>query len=139
MVAEIADNLAMSDPTAPRPTVLAVDDTPDNLSLLSDILKEDYRVLAAKSGEKALQLALTKAPDVVLLDVQMPEMDGWEVCRKLKKDPATRDIPVIFLSAAHGVAEANRGRELGAFDFLAKPIDPDLVLERIARALEGRR
>jgi len=129
----------MSDSPASRPTILAVDDTPDNLSLLSDLLKDDYRVLATKSGEKALQLAVEKAPDLVLLDVQMPGMDGWEVCRRLKANPATQGIAVIFLSAAHGVAETTQGRALGAIDFLAKPIDPELVLARVAQALEARR
>ena len=83
-----------------KPTILVVDDTPANLSLLGEVLKADYRTKAAVSGEKALKIALSDTPpDLILLDVMMPGMDGYEVCRRLKANPATRDIPVIFVTS----------------------------------------
>jgi len=85
---------------SPRPLVLAVDDSSDNLWVLSGLLKDQYRVKLAGSGEKALQIARSiPAPDLILLDVMMPDLSGYEVCRQLKAAPATRDIPIIFLTA----------------------------------------
>lgn len=116
--------------SAERPTVLLVDDTPVNLALLSDILKKDYRIKVANNGFKALELAATP-PDLILLDVMMPEMDGFEVCRRLKENPVTRDVPVIFLTAKTEVSDEEQGFSLGAVDFIHKPIVPVIVLARV--------
>ncbi len=115
-----------------KPTILIVDDTPDNISLLNGLLKESYRTKIATSGEKALRITHTdNPPDLVLLDVMMPEMDGYEVCRRLKDDPQTRNIPVIFLTALSQVEDEKRGLELGAVDFITKPISPPIVESRL--------
>jgi class 3 adenylate cyclase/CheY-like chemotaxis protein len=117
---------------ADRATVLVVDDTPDNLSLMSGLLRSDYKVKVASSGEKALQIAgADHPPDLVLLDIMMPRMDGYEVCRRLKADPKTRDIPVIFLTAKADVEDEQKGLDLRAADYITKPISPPLVLARV--------
>jgi putative two-component system response regulator len=115
-----------------RATVLVVDDTPDNLSLISGLLKDDYKVKVANSGEKALRIAAAdNTPDLILLDIMMPEMDGHEVCRRLKASAQTRDIPVIFLTAKAEVEDEKQGFELGAVDYITKPISPPIVLARV--------
>jgi len=119
-----------------KPTVLVVDDTPDNLSLMSGLLKDRYKIKVANSGDKALKIATAKPrPDLILLDIMMPGMDGYEVCRILKGDAATRDIPVIFLTAKAEVADEKMGLELGAVDYITKPISPPIVLARVANHL----
>ena len=119
-----------------RATVLVVDDTPANLSLVTSLLKDDYKVKAANSGEKALRIVQTAPrPDLILLDIMMPEMDGYEVCRRLKADPATRDIPVVFLTAKTGVDDEKLGLELGAVDYITKPISPPIVMARVKNHL----
>lgn len=121
---------------AEKPTVLVVDDTPDNLSLMSLLLKDSYNVRVANSGERALKLAaMGKRPDLVLLDIMMPVMDGYEVCRLLKADPDLREIPVIFLTAKTEMEDEKRGFELGAVDYISKPISPPLVLARVGTHL----
>ncbi|MBF0192645.1 MAG: two-component system response regulator [Magnetococcales bacterium] len=119
-----------------RATVLVVDDTPDNLSLMSGLLKELYKVKVANSGERALKIALSDTPpDLILLDIMMPGMDGYEVCRRLKGNVATRDIPVIFLTAKAEVEDERRGLELGAVDYLTKPVSPPIVMVRVKNHL----
>lgn len=121
----------MSD-RAPLGTVLVVDDTPDNIDVLSAALNGDYRVCAALNGERALALATTHPqPDIILLDVMMPGMGGHEVLRRLKEMAATRDIPVIFITAMSDQAEERRGLELGAVDYVTKPINPAVVKARV--------
>ena len=116
----------------PFVTVLVVDDTPDNLSLMSSLLKDHYKVKVANHGEKGLRIANSDAPpDLILLDIMMPDMDGYEVCRRLKAEPRTRDIPVIFLTAKSEVEDETRGLELGAADYITKPISPPIVLARV--------
>jgi putative two-component system response regulator len=118
--------------TLPRATVLVVDDTPDNLTLMSSLLRDDYKVKVANSGERALRIARSESPpDLVLLDIMMPEMDGYQVIEQLKGDPATRDIPVIFLTAKATVDDEKKGLELGAVDYITKPISPPIVLARV--------
>ena len=113
-------------------TVLVVDDTPDNLSLMSSLLKDHYRVKVANHGEKGLRIALSDVPpDLILLDIMMPDIDGYEVCRRLKADPRTREIPVIFLTARSEVEDETKGLELGAADYITKPISPPIVLARV--------
>src|SRR6478752_2215268 len=115
-----------------RPTVLVVDDTPDNLVLMSGLLKDEYRVKVANSGERALKIAISDSPpDLILLDIMMPEMDGYEVCKRLKSYPQTRRIPVIFLTAMAEVEDETRGLALGAVDYITKPISPPIVLARV--------
>ncbi|CAO3380600.1 Response regulator containing a CheY-like receiver domain and an HD-GYP domain [Azospirillum argentinense] len=123
-------------PAAPTATILIVDDTPDNLKLLSGLLKESYKVKVANNGRKALEIAAAApAPDLILLDVVMPEMDGYAVCATLKKTPGTRNIPVIFLTGRAEEADRERGFALGAVDYIAKPVDPPTVLRRVAALL----
>ena len=117
-------------------TVLLVDDTPANLSLLSNLLKEQYRVKVANNGTKALELAAAAPPDLVLLDIMMPEMDGYEVCRRLKAAEATHLVPVIFLTAKTEVADEELGFAVGAVDFIHKPISPPIVMARVKTHLQ---
>lgn len=124
--------------TTERATILAVDDTPANLSLLNALLKDHYRVKLANHGAKALQLAANAPPDLILLDIMMPEIDGFEVCRRLKADPATQHIPVIFLTAKTEVADEEQGFALGAVDFIHKPISPPIVLARVRAHLQSK-
>jgi putative two-component system response regulator len=114
------------------PTILIVDDTPDNVALLSGILDGEYRIKFGITGEEALELALSDdRPDLILLDIMMPDLDGYEVCRRLKLDPRTADIPVIFLTARSDIQDEQKGLELGAVDYITKPISPPIVLARI--------
>ena len=122
--------------TDERPTILVIDDTPANLSLLNQLLREHYRVKLANTGFKGLALATTALPDLILLDIMMPEMDGYEVCRRLKADPATARVPVIFLTAKIETADEELGFELGAVDFIHKPIAPSIVLARVRTHLQ---
>lgn len=118
-------------------TVLVVDDTPENIAVLSSLLKGLYRTKIAINGEKALQLAFSDdPPDLILLDIMMPGIDGHEVCRRLKADPRTVDIPVIFLTAKSGVEDEEQGLALGAVDYITKPISPPIVLARVKTHLQ---
>ncbi len=124
----------MAEPMAviEKATILVVDDTPDNLTLMSGLLKDNYRVKIANNGARALKIAESDTPpDLILLDIMMPEMDGYEVCRRLKADSKTRDIPVIFLTAKTEVVDETHGFELGASDYITKPISPPIVLARV--------
>ena len=119
-----------------KATVLVVDDTPDNLSLMNGLLKDDYKVKVAPNGEKALRICLSDAPpDLILLDIMMPGLDGYEVCRRLKTEPRTRDIPVIFLTAKSEVEDEKLGLDLGAVDYLTKPVSPPIVMARVRNHL----
>jgi putative two-component system response regulator len=117
--------------TTVQAKILTVDDTPANLTLVANVLKADYRVHLANNGAKALELASTQQPDLILLDVMMPEMDGFEVCRRLKADPVTSHIPVIFLTAKSQLEDEELGFSLGAVDFIHKPISPPIVSARV--------
>ena len=120
-----------------KPTILVVDDSPDNLSLMSGLLKDKYKVKLAINGEKALKIALAPdKPDLILLDIMMPGISGYEVCKILKDDPDTQDIPVIFLTAMIGTEDEKRGLELGAADFITKPVNPPIVMARVAMQLQ---
>jgi putative two-component system response regulator len=116
--------------------ILLVDDETIYIDILVDMLQEDYKISVAKSGEQALRLAFTMTPpDLILLDVMMPNMDGYEVCRQLKENPDTRDIPVIFLTIKSEVSNEVRGFELGAVDYIAKPMSPPIVRARVSSHL----
>lgn len=118
--------------SAEKPTILVVDDTPDNITLLTSLLGDLYKNKVATNGFKALKIAQTPPhPDLILLDIMMPEIDGYEVCRQLKADPATRDIPVIFLTAKSQEGDETMGFELGAVDYITKPITPPILMARV--------
>ena len=118
-------------------TVLIVDDAPENLSILNDLLRPYYRVRVANSGIRALRVANSEPkPDLIMLDVMMPGMDGYEVITKLKDDPNTTDIPVIFVTALESSADEERGLMLGAVDYITKPLRPAIVIQRVKTHLE---
>lgn len=120
-------------------TVLVVDDTVSNLTLLSDLLKPFYRVKAATNGALALKIAQSDdPPDLILLDIMMPDMSGYDVCKQLKIDPRTRDIPVIFLSSMSADEDEEFGLLVGALDYITKPCKPDIVLSRVSHHLKGK-
>ena len=120
-----------------KPTILVVDDTPDNLDLMGDLLMDDYRVKVANSGKKALEIIQSASPpDLVLLDIMMPEMDGYEVCTILKSSEETKNIPVIFLTAKTNTIDEQKGFEIGAVDYITKPISPAIVMARVKTHLD---
>ena len=115
-----------------KPQVLVVDDTPDNLALMSDLLRDTCKVRVANSGERALRLLGNgPPPDLILLDIMMPGMDGYAVIRALKANPQTRDIPVLFLTAKSEVEDERIGLELGAVDYLTKPVSHAILQARL--------
>ncbi len=119
-----------------KQVILIVDDTPDNITLLSALLKDVYKIKIATNGVKALHIASTlPSPDLILLDVMMPEMDGYETCKRLKENPVTAEIPVIFLTAKSQVSDEEMGLRLGAVDYISKPVSPPIVLARVATQL----
>jgi putative two-component system response regulator len=123
-----------------KQTILVVDDTPDNITLITSLLRDLYRVKIATNGKKALQIAFSsEPPDLILLDIMMPEMDGYEVCRHLKGDSQTAEIPVIFLTAKAEIEDELKGFELGAVDYITKPISPPVVLARVRTHLKLKR
>jgi two-component system, sensor histidine kinase and response regulator len=118
-------------------TVLIVDDAPENIALVSSILKGFYRAKVAINGEKALEMACSAdPPDLILLDIMMPGMDGYEVCRRIKAHPGSSDIPVIFLTSKSQMEDEKMGFELGAVDYITKPISPPIVLARVKTHLD---
>jgi putative two-component system response regulator len=122
-----------------RPTILVVDDTSDNLTLISSLLKDIYRVKVANNGEKALRFIQGGSqPDLILLDIMMPGLSGYDVIKELKANPQTREIPVIFLTAMTDSAEEKKGLELGAADYITKPVSPPIVLARVKTQLQNK-
>jgi putative two-component system response regulator len=121
-----------------RATILVVDDTPANLSLLSSLLSPQWRVQLAPSGAKALELVQRHAPDLIVLDVMMPQLDGYEVCRRLKADERTREIPVLFLTALNQPTDETRGFASGGADFIHKPVNPTTLLARVSTQLQAK-
>ena len=119
-----------------RKLVLIVDDTPTNVAVVSGVLKDSFRTKVATNGEKALAIAnAPDKPDLILLDVMMPGMDGFEVCRRLKDNPATRDIPIIFLTAKTDEVDEEKGFDVGAVDYIHKPFSAPIVLARVRTQL----
>jgi len=122
---------------AEKEKILIVDDTPNNIHVLMNTLKGDYKVLAATNGEKALQMANDKEkPDIILLDIMMPDMDGYEVISRLKDEDYTKDIPVVFITAMTEADEEQKGLQMGAVDYITKPFNPALVKLRVKNHLE---
>lgn len=128
------------DTASSMPSVLIVDDMVDNLTILAELLESNYQVLVASSGERALNLARREPkPDLILLDVMMPDMDGFQVLTVLKSDPATQDIPVIFVTAMDSTEDEERGLECGVVDYITKPLRPRIVLARVHAQLMVKR
>ncbi len=124
------------DTDLPKQTILVVDDVPENIDVLRGILKEEYKITFALNGEKALSIAGdSNPPDLILLDIMMPEMDGYEVCRQLKTNPATQKIPVIFVTAKGEVKDESKGFEVGCVDYITKPVSPSIVKARVKTQL----
>lgn len=124
------------DQNSSAPSILIIDDTHDNIRLLSDCLQPSYEVLAANNGEKGLEIANRFKPDLILLDVMMPGLDGYHVCERLKAESLTADIPVIFLTALHEANDEHKGLTVGAVDFISKPFNPHVLISRIKTHLE---
>ncbi|MBN2435141.1 MAG: response regulator [Spirochaetes bacterium] len=119
-----------------KKTILVVDDTPDNLSVLYEILKNDYRVLVANGGEKALQIIRGGASiDLVLLDILMPDIDGYQVCSRIRLDKSTKNLPVVFSSAIDEDEQKQKAEGLNVSGYICKPYRKDKVLDEIARIL----
>ena len=115
-----------------KETILIVDDTPTNIQILAQALRNSYAIKVAANGAAALEIVLgQEKPDLILLDIMMPEMDGYEVCRRIKQDPTSWDIPIIFVSAKDELADQKLGFDLGAVDYIAKPFEVPLVLARV--------
>ncbi len=121
-----------------KKVILAVDDAPENLDVVKAILAPTYAVRAAVNGKMALKVIERQKPDLILLDIMMPEMDGYEVCRRLKEDPETQDIPVIFLTAQDQTTDEAKGFELGAADYIHKPFSPPILKARVETHLALR-
>ena len=118
-----------------KPVILAVDDTPENLDVVKGLLSSRFIVKAAVNGMMALKIAEKKPPDLILLDIRMPQMDGFEVCRRLKANVTTAAIPVIFLTGESDAASEADALEVGAAGYVTKPIDPDTLLAKINACL----
>ena len=118
-----------------KTTILIVDDTPSNIMFLSSVLKESYKVKVAINGEKAISIVKANPPDLILLDIMMPGIDGYETCRRIKAEPEYYDIPIIFLTAKSDDEDQSKGLELGAVDYIIKPINPLVLFSRIKTQL----
>jgi putative two-component system response regulator len=124
-------------PDESKHTILVVDDTPENIMVLMELLRDSYKVIVANNGERALQLAKSSSPpDLILLDVLMPELNGYEVCSILKRDPRTKSIPIIFVTGLSDESDEQMGLDLGAVDYIQKPFSPSLVRARVRNHLE---
>ncbi|MBF0295159.1 MAG: response regulator [Magnetococcales bacterium] len=119
----------------PEATILIVDDQPITIQILDEILHKEYRLLFAGNGMEALDSVEDHRPDLILLDVVMPGVDGHQVCSILKSDPATRTIPILFLTSMNDERAAATGMQLGAADYIVKPFDPATVLTKVHRIL----
>lgn len=126
-------------PDREKPVVLVVDDTLDNITLLNEILKDEYKVKVATNGEKALEVARNTLPDIILMDVMMPVMNGYEACRRLKENEKLRDIPVLFLTARSDEEDEKKGFTLGAADYIVKPVSPPILTARMKTHLALKR
>ena len=128
-----------SDPPSPLPlrTILVVDDEPANIRILGETLRNQYRLIVATNGAQALdRVRSSPRPDLILLDVQMPDMNGYEVCEQLKSNEAFRKIPIIFITAMNTAQDETRGLEIGAADYITKPFQPAIVLARVRTQME---
>ena len=122
--------------TREKELILVVDDSPTNLAILNVVLREVYNVVTATNGPDALNLSASEEPDLIILDIMMPGMDGYEICDRLKANPFTKDIPVMFVTAMDQERQEAKGLAMGAVDYLAKPVSPPIVLARVRNQLE---
>ena len=122
-----------------KPVILIVDDETSNIEIMSCLLESEYEICFAKSGARALEIAGPIAPDLILLDIMMPGLDGYEVCRRLKLDEALADVPVIFTTGLDGFEDEARGLSAGAIDYVTKPIQPEILRRRVSNHLEMKR
>jgi serine phosphatase RsbU (regulator of sigma subunit) len=119
--------------------ILIVDDTPTNIQILNEVLQGDYAIFFATNGPDGIRIAQREEPDLILLDIMMPGMDGYEVCAKIKSDPQTRQIPLIFITAMSDEVDEAKGLECGAIDYITKPVSPPIVKARVKNHLELKR
>jgi PleD family two-component response regulator len=119
--------------------ILIVDDTPTNIQILNETLEKDHKIFFALNGSEALKKVESLQPDLILLDIMMPVMDGFDVCRKLKEHELYKNIPIIFITALDQPDEESRGLRLGAADYVTKPFNPDIVMLRVRNHLELKR
>lgn len=132
--------MAAADDQPEKQVILIVDDSPEIIALIRELLSDRYKVKVATNGKDALRIAFShNPPDLILLDIMMPGMDGYEVCGHLKGDSQTSDIPVIFLTAKSDVADEEKGFDLGAVDYITKPVSPPILLARIRTHLRLKR
>lgn len=122
-----------------KPVILIVDDEISNIEMIGAVLEDDYEICFSRSGEDALQTVHTAAPDLILLDIVMPGLNGYEVCRRLKSDPALVDVPVIFTTGLHEIEDEVRGFAVGAVDYVTKPIQPVALRSRVANHVQLKR
>jgi diguanylate cyclase (GGDEF)-like protein len=120
----------------PQPSILIVDDVPTNIQVLAEALRQEYRVKVATNGADALKIIAQSPPDLILLDIMMPDMDGFEICRRLKADPASNRIPILFVTAKDDVADEERGLNLGAVDYITKPFHLPVVRARVRNHMQ---
>lgn len=129
--------MAITEYVLEKKLILIVDDTPENLQLMSEVLKDNYKIKVANSGEKALKIAKgERIPDLILLDIMMPDLDGYEVCRRLKVHPSTCDIPVIFVTGKADETDEKKGFDIGAVDYITKPISVPILISRVNTHLQ---
>ncbi|MDB4261245.1 response regulator [bacterium] len=128
----------MSIETGAKNRLLIVDDEPTNIHILSNILSEDYEIRAANNGERAIEAAKSQSPDLILLDMIMPGLDGLQVCKLLRENEATKDIPVIFVTSMSDPANEELGLQAGAVDYISKPVSPPIVKARVKIHLQNR-
>jgi diguanylate cyclase (GGDEF)-like protein len=136
---QIESTALMNALTPQTSTILVVDDTVNTLELIATILGTEHKVLTAGDGETAMKIALQEEPDLILLDIRMPGMDGYQLCRLLKADPVTREIPVIFVTAMDEEREEAKGLELGAIDYITKPLSPPILRARARNHIDLKR
>lgn len=122
-----------------KATVLLIDDELVNIKILSDVLKDDYAVIFASGGEEGIRRAIESVPDIILLDIMMPDMDGYTVCARLQENPKTAGIPVVYVTALGSTAQEIKGLDSGAIDYITKPINGEIVKARIRNHLRFRR
>ncbi|MBF0413830.1 MAG: response regulator, partial [Desulfamplus sp.] len=115
--------------------VLIVDDSPSNIKILNEIIKQDYNVICATDGERALSIVKLHLPDIILLDIIMPGIDGYQVCRQLKSDDTTADIPIIFITSRNDIEGEELGLRAGAVDYITRPFSPEIVKARVTTHL----
>jgi diguanylate cyclase (GGDEF)-like protein len=124
---------------AGRQKILIIDDTPANIQILNEFLQQDYAIFFSTNGPDGVRIARQELPDLILLDIMMPEMDGYEVCAKIKADPLTRQIPLIFITAMNAEEDEAKGLDAGAIDYIAKPVSAPIVKARVKNHLELKR